>query len=55
MSDMTRKPADSRPVVAKHGRVTDLEGAPRGAARRGGGEGPAGPARLFSSKRHYVI
>ena len=30
---------------AKHGRVTGLEGDPHGASRRGGGQGPAGPAQ----------
>ena len=41
--------------MAKHGRVTDLEGAPRGAVRRGGGEGPAGPAQRLTGPTYLTI
>ena len=55
MSGTTQRPADSRPVVAKHGRVTDLEAPPREAARRGGGEGPAGPTQRLTGPTYLTI
>ena len=39
----------------KHGRVTDMEGDPHGALRRGGGKCPAGPAQKLTGPTYLTI